>query len=83
MKIYDVQEAWLLGEVAVGECFKWGGDFYIKANYPESVPYTGCFMCIRLIDGCAKWLKSDAVVMPMDAEIRINGDYRQEDGEDE
>ena len=81
MKIFEMQEAWVLEEVAVGECFMIGKDLYIKTNLRDLSDAT-C-ECVRLIDGCSKWLKSDAVVMPMDAEIRVKGFYCQEDGEDE
>ena len=58
-----------------GGCFIYDNVLYIKTNTEEQQPdhdFTK-IMVVDLEDGTVYYLFSDTLVMPVDAEIRING----------
>ena len=58
-----------------GGCFIYDNVLYIKTNTEEQQPDHDFIkiMVIDLEDGAVYYLFSDTLVMPVDAEIRING----------
>ena len=58
-----------------GGCFIYDNVLYIKTNTEEQQPDHDFrkIMVIDLEDGTVYYLFSDTLVMPVDAEIRING----------
>ena len=58
-----------------GVCFIYNDVLYIKTNIEEELPDHDFIkiMVVDLEDGTVDYLFSDTLVIPIDAEIRING----------
>ena len=71
MKITEVKTECNFGDIEIGEVYKCDNEYYIKIKPIEDETTKSIITAIHLITGFSSFIKNDAKVTPVEAEIIV------------